>query len=334
MKYFTAALALSFVCSLSQFVAAQTDASWLSFSPAGENFTVQMPQTPTNARHKSGYGDLEVEGRVYTAVDGRTTYEVWSLKNPKFTSVPKDYLDLCADLVWESLLRPVRDKLPKEAYVYAHMDYVGGLGGKGISGREYLLTLDKTTGVTNFYVDDERVYVLAILNARRDSPETERFLKSFSVKTSTPPATLVVPVLNPSAEASTGGGVGMGAGVGPATVPGQDNGVGVKPPPAIDENPNRIFSGRDVTERARILTKPNPQYTDSARKYRVQGSVTIRAVLSREGQVTNIRATNSLPHGLTEKAIEAARGIKFEPAVKDGRKVSQYILLEYHFNLY
>jgi hypothetical protein len=37
---------------------------------------------------------------------------------------------------------------------------------------------------------------------------------------------------------------------------------------------------------------------------------------------------------LTEKAISAARMIKFMPAMKDGRAVSQYIQIEYNFNLY
>ncbi|MBD0373542.1 MAG: energy transducer TonB, partial [Pyrinomonadaceae bacterium] len=47
-----------------------------------------------------------------------------------------------------------------------------------------------------------------------------------------------------------------------------------------------------------------------------------------------IRAVKGLPDGLTEKAIAAARQIKFVPAQKDGRNVSQYIQIEYNFNLY
>jgi hypothetical protein len=41
-----------------------------------------------------------------------------------------------------------------------------------------------------------------------------------------------------------------------------------------------------------------------------------------------------LPYGLTEKTMEAARHIKFAPAMKDGRPVSLYIQIEYNFNLY
>jgi hypothetical protein len=41
-----------------------------------------------------------------------------------------------------------------------------------------------------------------------------------------------------------------------------------------------------------------------------------------------------LPFGLTEKAIAAARLIKFVPAMKGGRPVSVHMQLEYNFNLY
>jgi hypothetical protein len=37
---------------------------------------------------------------------------------------------------------------------------------------------------------------------------------------------------------------------------------------------------------------------------------------------------------LTERAIAAARQIKFNPATKNGRAVSVYMNLEYNFNLY
>jgi len=50
--------------------------------------------------------------------------------------------------------------------------------------------------------------------------------------------------------------------------------------------------------------------------------------------VTNIQALRGLPNGLTEKAIAAARQIRFEPAMKDGHKVAMYMHLEYNFNLY
>lgn len=97
---------------------------------------------------------------------------------------------------------------------------------------------------------------------------------------------------------------------------------------------NRIFSGKDVTSKARILEKPEPTYTEAARKNQITGTVVIRAVFSSSGQVTNISAVSKLPDGLTEKAIAAARQIRFIPATKDGHPVSMWFQLEYNFNLY
>jgi TonB family protein len=97
---------------------------------------------------------------------------------------------------------------------------------------------------------------------------------------------------------------------------------------------NKTFSPREVTQKARILARPEPQYTEEARKNQVSGTVVIKAVFSSSGAVTSIRAVSGLPYGLTEKAIAAARQIRFSPAMKDGRAVSQFVQIEYNFNLY
>jgi TonB family protein len=89
-----------------------------------------------------------------------------------------------------------------------------------------------------------------------------------------------------------------------------------------------------VERKATIVWRPEPIYTEEARKNQVQGTVVLRGVFSSSGQVTNIRVVSGLADGLTEKAVEAARSIRFFPAVKDGKFVSQYIQIEYNFNLY
>src|SRR5437016_926343 len=96
----------------------------------------------------------------------------------------------------------------------------------------------------------------------------------------------------------------------------------------------QVFTLNQVEERARVLSKPEPQYTEEARKQDVTGTVVLRVVLSSSGEVTNIRAIQSLPAGLTEKAIAAARQIRFIPARRDGHPVSMFMQLEYNFNLY
>jgi TonB family protein len=83
-----------------------------------------------------------------------------------------------------------------------------------------------------------------------------------------------------------------------------------------------------------LKKKPEPDYTETARKNLVTGTVVLKAVFASDGTVKYILVVASLPDGLTAKAIEAARKIKFVPAMKDGHPVSMYMQLEYNFNLY
>ncbi len=96
----------------------------------------------------------------------------------------------------------------------------------------------------------------------------------------------------------------------------------------------QVLSGKDVTTRAIVRSKPQPQYTELARGNGVTGVVVLRAIFAADGTVRGILAIKGLPDGLTEAAIAAARKIKFLPATKNGRPVSMYVQLEYNFYLY
>jgi TonB family protein len=108
---------------------------------------------------------------------------------------------------------------------------------------------------------------------------------------------------------------------------------------SLEAEPNpssvkHVFSSTQLTTKARILSKPEPQYTVEARSAYMIGTVVLRAVFSAEGKVEHILVVRSLPFGLSERAVEAARQIKFTPATKDGHPVSMWMQLEYNFNLY
>ena len=139
----------------------------------------------------------------------------------------------------------------------------------------------------------------------------------------------------------TGGGVGPGSGGGYGPGEGGNTGGGNRNEGGGGPGGggggtdyNKIFSGREVTSKARVLSKPEPTYTESARKNQITGTVVLRAVFSSGGTVTNIHAVSGLPDGLTERAIAAAKSIRFVPATKDGRPVSMWMELQYNFNLY
>jgi len=144
----------------------------------------------------------------------------------------------------------------------------------------------------------------------------------------------------------TGKGPGIGEGEGAGFGPGRNNNIGGndnnrgccgggggngnRPDADID----RVYRQPEVTTRARVLSKPEPQYTEEARRQQITGTVILSVVFSRTGQVTNIRTIQPLCCGLTEKAIAAARSIRFVPAMRGGQVVSTYMQLEYNFNLY
>jgi len=94
------------------------------------------------------------------------------------------------------------------------------------------------------------------------------------------------------------------------------------------------YKGDEVTTKAQVLSKPAPQYTDRARQRGVEGMIRLRMVLSSDGQVRHILVLRGLTDGLMETAIAAARRIKFTPATKDGKPVSQFVTIEYNFHIY
>ncbi|MFN2595985.1 MAG: energy transducer TonB [Pyrinomonadaceae bacterium] len=115
----------------------------------------------------------------------------------------------------------------------------------------------------------------------------------------------------------------------------QSPGAGDAVKPAREEDYSRVFTGREVTQKARITRRPPPDYPRAARRNNVTGAVLLRIILRADGRVDDrVEVVKSLPEGVTEEAIKAAKRIEFVPAEKGGHKVSVYALVEYNFNIY
>jgi TonB family protein len=89
---------------------------------------------------------------------------------------------------------------------------------------------------------------------------------------------------------------------------------------AVAPKPKQADAASAVQEVV-ILEKPKPQYTDEARKLRIEGDVLVQVVFPASGPVQVIRVTKGLGHGLDEAAIQAAQQIRFKPALQDGKPV-------------
>jgi TonB family protein len=84
---------------------------------------------------------------------------------------------------------------------------------------------------------------------------------------------------------------------------------------------------------AEILSKPRPEYTEAARKARIEGEVSLRVQFSATGDIRVLDVVKGLPHGLNESATRAAEQIRFKPATKDGRPVDSFAVVHIIFQL-
>jgi TonB family protein len=141
----------------------------------------------------------------------------------------------------------------------------------------------------------------------------------------------------------SGGGYGNGTGGssgvrGTVASSGFGNGVAIQPsaPSARGEVRGGGFSKAEVSADAPrikeveavaavqpvvIVEKPNPVYSEEARRLGLEGEVLIEVVFPASGAVRVIRVTKGLGHGLDEAAIRAAQQIRFKPALQQGRPV-------------
>jgi periplasmic protein TonB len=102
------------------------------------------------------------------------------------------------------------------------------------------------------------------------------------------------------------------------------------PPPSEPEGP--IHVGGDVAAPNKI-SAPQPQYTEIARKARIQGVVIVQAIINKQGNVTDVKVLKGLPMGLDQAAVDAIRKWKFEPATLNGKPVDVYYNLTVNFTL-
>ncbi len=139
----------------------------------------------------------------------------------------------------------------------------------------------------------------------------------------------VIPSGPPSNGTGSGGGIGsgsgggVGSGTGPGVGPGYGGGIG-----------GGVFKVGGGVSAPRAISTPDPEYSEEARKAKYQGTVVLWLIVDQGGRPRDVKIARSLGMGLDQKAIEAVRQWKFEPALKDGRPVAVQINVEVNFRLY
>ena len=92
----------------------------------------------------------------------------------------------------------------------------------------------------------------------------------------------------------------------------------------------------------KILSKPRASYTDEARANNVQGTVKLEITFLAEKKIGEINFVNEdneqtrklKKYGLVSAAIRAAKQIKFNPQLKDGKPVTVKNIQTYTFTIY
>jgi TonB family protein len=133
----------------------------------------------------------------------------------------------------------------------------------------------------------------------------------------------------PSNGPGTGGGIGSGEGTGI----GSGKGGGLGPGEGGGTGGGPFSVGGGVSAPIPIY-KPEPAYSEEARKAKYQGTVVLWIIVDTQGNVTEARVVRPLGLGLDEKALETVRTWKFKPALRNGAPVPVRVSVEVSFRLF
>ncbi len=168
-----------------------------------------------------------------------------------------------------------------------------------------------------------------LLNQRPKLPEPPSVM-ALSAVPLPPPGLFGDPLsavpIPPSNGPGGGGGIGSdhGGGVGTRAGPGfgpYDQGNVYRPGVGGVSPPSPLYA-------------PDPDYSEAARQAKYQGSVILWLVVGADGRAHNLRVARSLGMGLDEKALDAVRQWRFQPATRNGQPVAVEINVEVSFRLY
>lgn len=124
--------------------------------------------------------------------------------------------------------------------------------------------------------------------------------------------------------------------------PGNDDGIGDKPGHTMGSG-DRDGEGETDTNgpyargayQVRCVYCPDPEYTDDARHEKLQGSVTLRVLVTADGRAGKVKIVKGLGFGLDERAMDKVRMWRFEPARDANRRaIAEWITVEATYRLF
>src|SRR5437773_7204999 len=111
------------------------------------------------------------------------------------------------------------------------------------------------------------------------------------------------------------------------------------PPEPVLEKP-KLLTARvadvekdEPIQKARILTRVRPSYSEAARHAHIEGVVRLERMVNEDGEIVSARVLQGLGYGLDEAAMSAAKRFRFKPATKSGRSVTAPFVIKMRFVL-
>lgn len=313
-------LALCILLSLPNSGFSRTTQDWITYEGIGEEFTLVLPGKPRlyeRQRMVKVQRRPEFEpSRTYGVYNDGVVYLIASLFNPHDHESP--------EWLQNELLRrnlPQFTPTPGEAVQLGR-----------VTGQEFSIARNDVRGIARVFITKDHAYLFAAIGDDVSNEAVKRFVDSIALNSNSEPH-----VAKKKKEDRDSRDAPLPVFVRrPAPLPSdrqyQLQMESTPSPGPVDYT--RVFGSTEVTRKAVIILKPDPGYTEEGRRERIAGFVRLRCILSADGEVTNIEVLNGLPAGLSDKATDAAERMLFLPAIKDGRRVSQAVMLEYNFNIY
>lgn len=106
-------------------------------------------------------------------------------------------------------------------------------------------------------------------------------------------------------------------------------GVGAAAPPP--PTPKRVRVGGNV-QQARLINQPRPAYPPLARQARIQGTVRLQAVISKDGHIIDLQLVTGHPL-LVQAAMDAVRQWRYHPTLLNNEPVEVVTTIDVVFSL-
>jgi periplasmic protein TonB len=103
------------------------------------------------------------------------------------------------------------------------------------------------------------------------------------------------------------------------------------PPPPKAATPKRIRVGGQV-ESAKLIFQPKPEYPPLAKMARIQGTVKLEAIISKDGTIQDLKTISGHPL-LLKSAIDAVSRWRYQPTLLNGEPVEVVTEIDVNFSL-